>query len=103
MLYIAMDLTRYLDHDYSRRSVERSLGGIGGFVFWTFLAALNYISPERVWETVKDFLLQPYTLDAEASWTVFTHFSGFAIFVFLADRSMPTRSHTHRKFTSKKA
>ncbi len=71
---------------FFHRSSDRSLGGIGGFVFWISLAALNYLSPERVWETVKDFLLFPYTLDAEASWTVFTHFSGFAIFVFLADR-----------------
>jgi hypothetical protein len=62
-----------------------------GFALWAFLAAAYWtfhwevLEPRSTWLVVKQGLLWPYTLDEDATWAAFTHFIGFAIFVFLAD------------------
>ena len=69
---------------------------VSGFVLWASLIGaywtfhLEIIPSRGTWRWVKEFLLWPYTLDEDATWAVVTHFSGFALFVFMADR-------THRK------
>jgi hypothetical protein len=62
-----------------------------GFALWAFLEAAYWtfhwevLEPRSTWLVVKQGLLWPYTLDEDATWAAFTHFIGFAIFVFLAD------------------
>jgi len=77
-------------------SWQASRWAVSGFALWAFLIGaywtfhLEIIPSRGTWRWVKEFLLFPYTLDEDATWAVVTHFSGFAVFVFLADR-------THRK------
>jgi hypothetical protein len=70
---------------------QRRWLALWGFALWAFLAAAYWtfhwevLEPRSTWLVVKQGLLWPYTLDEDATWAAFTHFIGFAIFVFLAD------------------
>ena len=72
---------------------RRKLLAMCGFILWAALIGaywtfhLDIIPPLSTWRWVKEVLLWPYTLDEDATWAVLTHFSGFAIFVALADGS----------------
>ena len=76
-----------------RHIQQRTWLAVVGFAVWALLIGaywtfhLDIIPPRITWRWVKQQVLWPYTLDEDATWAVLTHFSGFAIFVLLADSS----------------
>ena len=76
--------------DHAQRG-QRHWLALWGFALWAFLAAAYWtfhwevLEPRSTWLVVKEGVLWPYTLDEDATWALFSHFIGFAIFVFLAD------------------
>ncbi len=81
---------QHLRGDHAPRG-QRHWLALWGFALWALLAAAYWtfhwevLEPRSTWLVVKEGVLWPYTLDEDATWALFSHFIGFAIFVFLAD------------------